>query len=107
MIDKAELVKFGIVDPQVLVGDVASGDKFFSDNIHKEGLLAELPSILCVEMEGASVAQVCYEYSIPYTIIRTISDTADDKAANDFPSFIKNISSKYSQEIIKLYFNQF
>ena len=52
-------------------------------------------------MEGAAVAQVCYEYEIPFSVIRTISDVADDKSHIDFPSFIKKISSKYAAEIIK------
>jgi adenosylhomocysteine nucleosidase len=52
-------------------------------------------------MEGAAVAQVCYEYRIPFTVIRTISDTADHNAAIDFPSFIRNVASRYSLEIVK------
>lgn len=100
-----ELKKFGIKKPSLLIGDIASGDKFFSDARDKDDLLARIPSILCVEMEGAAVAQVCYEYDIPYTIIRTISDTADERSPIDFPSFIKEISSKYSLEIVKNIFS--
>ena len=95
------LDKFGISQPRLFVGDIASGDTFFSRTSDKDDLLAGLPSVLCVEMEGAAVAQVCYEYDIPYTIIRTISDTADERSHIDFPSFIKEVSSKYSLEIVK------
>jgi len=52
-------------------------------------------------MEGAAVAQVCYEYDIPFTIIRTISDSADNNSHIDFPAFIKEVSSKYSVALIK------
>jgi len=96
-----ELRKFGIGVPRLFVGDIASGDKFFSRTGDKDELLAKLPSVLCVEMEGAAVAQVCYEYDIPFTVIRTISDAADEKSHIDFPSFIKEVSSKYSLEIVK------
>jgi len=106
VISKTELNHFGIKNPQLFIGDIASGDKFFSNNSEKHKLQDVLSSILCVEMEGAAVSQVCYEYNLPFTIIRTISDTADEKAEMDFPSFIKNISSKYSLEIVKLYYNQ-
>jgi len=95
------LDRFDIKTPVLFVGDIASGDKFFSSTRDKDDLLDKLPSILCVEMEGAAVAQVCYEYEVPFTIIRTISDAADEKSHIDFPSFIKEISSKYSVEIIK------
>ena len=104
IIDKEDLVKFKISKPRLFIGDIASGDKFFSDTKEKESLTSILPSVLCVEMEGAAVAQVCYEYNIPYVIIRTMSDVADENAKLDFHSFVKSISSKYSIEIIKMYF---
>lgn len=92
---------FGIAQPKLHTGDIASGDKFFANNNDKQNLLAALPNLLCVEMEGAAVAQVCYEYNIPFTIIRTISDSADDNSHIDFPAFIKEVSSKYSVAIVK------
>ena len=106
-INPKTLKKFGIGSPKLFIGDIASGDKFFSMKSDKESLIASIPSIKCVEMEGAAVAQVCYEYDIPFTIIRTISDTADEQSAIDFPLFVKDISSKYSAEIIKNIYKQF
>ena len=103
-IDTKILHQFNITIPKVHIGDIASGDKFFADNQQKKELLEALPSILCVEMEGSAVAQVCYEYAVPFTIIRTISDTADNNSHIDFPLFIKSISSIYSMNIIKQLF---
>ena len=61
---------------------------------------------LAVEMEGAAVAQVCAEYQMPYTLIRTISDRADHSATVNFQDFIAKVASHYSsgmiQEILKL-----
>ncbi|MEI6748769.1 MAG: 5'-methylthioadenosine/adenosylhomocysteine nucleosidase [Bacteroidota bacterium] len=102
-----ELKDFGITNPKVLIGDISSGDKFFSSNDDKLKLQNILPNTLCVEMEGAAVAQVCYEYEIPFTIIRTISDSADDNSHVDFQSFIRHIASKYSVEIIKNIYSVF
>ena len=101
VIGDEELEAFNITHPKLYIGDIASGDQFFSSHEQKQALSSQLPSILCVEMEGAAVAQVCYEYEIPFSIIRTISDVADDHSHLDFPSFIQNVSSKYSTEIIK------
>lgn len=106
VIEEIDLVAFNISQPKLFIGDIASGDQFFSNNEQKLNLNSQLPNVLCVEMEGAAVAQVCYEYEIPFSIIRTISDVADDTAHIDFPSFIKKISSKYAAEIIKNIFNQ-
>lgn len=101
LISDAELQQFGITNPKLHTGDIASGDQFFADNEQKEKLAKELPSVLCVEMEGAAVAQVCYEYNVPFVVIRTISDTADEHSAIDFPSFINSISAKYSTAVVK------
>ena len=106
VIGERDLVEFNISQPKLFIGDIASGDQFFSTNLQKQNLNAQLPNVLCVEMEGAAVAQVCYEYEIPFSIIRTISDVADETAHIDFPSFIKKISSKYAAEIVKNIYNQ-
>jgi adenosylhomocysteine nucleosidase len=100
-IDKEELKQYNIDTPKVYVGNIASGDKFFNTTPQKEELLEALPNVYCVEMEGAAVAQVCYEYGIPFNIIRIISDVADDNAHIDFPAFIRNIASHYSVAIVK------
>jgi len=39
-------------------------------------------------MEGAAVAQVCVVNKIPFVVIRTISDKADGKAAQNFNEFL-------------------
>lgn len=96
------LAEFGIVTPNLHIGDIASGDQFIADNERKTALHNAIPTILCVEMEGAAVAQVCFEHKVPFTIIRTISDAADEQSHIDFPKFIEEVSSKYSVCIIKL-----
>jgi len=99
-ITKEELDQFAITQPKVYYGTIASGDQFFSTNEQKEGLQKALPNVLCVEMEGAAVAQVCYEFAIPFTVIRTISDKANQEAHYSFESFVEKISLIYGREII-------
>lgn len=102
VLSKEILAEFGINQPVLHIGDVASGDRFFAAEHQRTALLESLPEILCVEMEGAAVAQVCFEHDIPFTIIRIISDTAGDDSHIDFVKFIENISAKYSAGIISL-----
>lgn len=45
--------------PRVVVGDIASGDRFVSTDAERAALRQRVPSAVCVEMEGAAVAQVC------------------------------------------------
>ncbi len=94
------LKDFNIQNPSVHVGDIASGDQFIAEKSQKEFLLRELPGVLCVEMEGAAIAQVCYEYTIPFVVIRIISDASDESSPNNFSHFINTISRKYSFEIL-------
>lgn len=101
VISKNDLDHFDIHAPKLHEGTIASGDQFFSTSQQKCELNLVLPDVLCVEMEGASVAQVCYELGIPFLVIRTISDEADDKSSIDFQSFIEKIASIYSVEIIQ------
>ena len=65
----------------------------------------ELPSAMCVEMEGAAVAQVCLEYEVPFSIFRIISDKANDNAHIDFSRFANSIASNYALGILKEYFS--
>lgn len=101
VISAEDLEQFDIKTPQLHLGLIASGDQFFRDQQQKDQLVAGLPQTLCVEMEGAAVAQVCYEFGIPFVIIRTISDAADQHSTIDFTKFTESVSNIYSIELIK------
>lgn len=84
-----------------LAGRILSGDQFITQsgkNSH-EHLAGELRGD-AIEMEGASVAVVCSLNKIPFVVLRTISDRANDSAAVDFTSFLP-IASKQSLEVVK------
>lgn len=95
------LAHFGIVSPAVYQGTIASGDKFFASKKEIDELNSRLPEVLCVEMEGAAVAQACYEYDIPCIVIRTISDDSSENSPKDFSLFVSSIASYYSAGIIE------
>lgn len=82
-------------------GLIASGDQFIGKKSQIIALKAALPELLAVEMEGAAVAQVCFELGIPFAVIRTISDNANDDAAVDFMRFVKTVASRYAYDIIE------
>jgi len=103
-VNKHDAQLFNITKPQVIFGDIASGDQFISSIKKIKKLNKLIPSATCVEMEGASVAQVCYEYNIPFSIIRIISDNANDNADIDFSKFSHSIASNYALGILKNYF---
>ena len=70
-------------------GVVATGDKFVSSNAAREDILSAFPEALCCEMEGAAIAQVCRLHSVKFSVLRSMSDSADGEAEMDFPTFEK------------------
>ncbi|MGH7145980.1 MAG: 5'-methylthioadenosine/adenosylhomocysteine nucleosidase [Planctomycetota bacterium] len=96
--------EFHLAAPRVFEADIASGDKFFARRTDKQELKRRLANVVAVEMEGAAVAQVCYEYGVPFSVIRTISDTADEQAPGDFTRFIDFVASAYARGILHALF---
>jgi adenosylhomocysteine nucleosidase len=105
VVTEATRAAFHVELPKAIEGDIASGDKFFAHRADRADLLLRLPTIAAVDMESAAVAQVCYEYSVPFTVVRTISDAADESVTHDFPLFLKQVASAYSHGILKRLFD--
>lgn len=90
---------FSISRPRVVRGLIASGDRFIADVASVADLRRQLPDLQCVEMEGAAVAQVCFELGIPISVIRIISDRADHDAPIDFARFSEQVASVIAEGI--------
>jgi len=97
------LTENNISNPKLLIGDIASGDLFISSTAMKNALVKNLPSVLCAEMEGAAVAQVCDDYDVPLVIVRVISDAADEEAHSSAIGFVNQHAGDYSLSILKEY----
>lgn len=93
--------------PVIHRGLIASGDQFIHEREKAMALQAALPGLLAVEMEGAAVAQVCFEFGIPFAVIRTISDGSNEKSAMDFVHFIDKVASPYALHVLKHFCRQF
>ncbi len=91
---------FELDAPRLHRGLIASGDQFISCAKQVNTLAGELPGLLAVEMEGAAVAQVCFELGVPFAVVRTVSDNANEQAAHDFMRFVKAVASKYAFHIV-------
>jgi adenosylhomocysteine nucleosidase len=100
-IDPQERAAFALSSPRVHRGLVASADQFVGSQARINALQAALPGLLAVEMEGAAVAQVCFELGIPFGVIRTISDNANEDAATDFMRFVKSVAAHYAFHIVR------
>jgi adenosylhomocysteine nucleosidase len=101
MIEQEERQAFRLHEPRVHRGLVASGDQFVSGREQLNVLSEGLPGLIAVEMEGAAVAQVCYEMGVPFAVLRTISDNANENAATDFMRFVKSVAAQYAFHIVR------
>ena len=100
VIDAGERSAFKLQAPRVHRGLIASGDQFIKQAARIRSIGEALPGLLAVEMEGAAVAQVCFELGIPFAVVRTISDNANEAAAHDFMRFVKSVASRYACHIV-------
>ena len=66
----------------VYFGTVITGDQFITGE-QRDDLIARFDA-MCVDMESAAVAQVCWFYKTPLLIIRSLSDCADDEAMDTY-----------------------
>lgn len=63
-------------------GRIITGETFITHN-ERERLIQQFTP-LCVDMESASVAHTCYVNNIPFVVIRSISDNADENGSDKF-----------------------
>lgn len=61
-----------------LVGTVATGDVFVASDALQNRIKSICKESSCVEMEGAAIAQVASLNAVPFIILRSISDSADE-----------------------------
>ncbi len=99
----ADREAFQLRQVRVHRGLIASGDEFVDSRARLAELKTHLPDLLAVEMEGAAVAQVCFEFGIPFAVIRTISDSADEHAPLDFMQFIERVAARYAYGVVSRY----
>lgn len=81
-------------------GLIASGDQFIHGHTMGDAVRSALPETLCVEMEGAAVAQVCHDYGVPCAVFRSISDHADADAPTDFGGSLGVFAASHTRGIL-------
>jgi adenosylhomocysteine nucleosidase len=100
-VGEAEVKEFGLAQPRLHRGLIGSGDQFIGSRGQLEAVKKVLPELLALEMEGAAVAQVCFELGLPFAVMRSISDNANEEAAIDFMRFVKSVASSYAYGVIR------
>lgn len=92
---------------RVIRGDIASGDQVIFTAAQRDAVRQSAPNAVCVEMEGAAVAQVCYEHGVAFACVRTISDRADDDGAQSVQPFLNGLAGVYTRGIAEAWLGGF
>lgn len=87
--------------PRIVKGVVVTGDVFVA-SAEKSQELRKALGADAVEMEGAAVAQICYQQGVPCLIIRSLSDLADANAVNDFEQFAKQAARNAAEFVVAI-----
>ncbi len=87
--------------PKVVTGTVVTGDVFVSSAAKRMELRQRLQAD-AVEMEGAAVAQICWQRGIPCLVIRCLSDTADENADRDYRNFYRIAAENSARLVVDL-----
>jgi len=88
----------GRINPKVITGVIVTGDSFIASTEKCAELRKKLEAD-AVEMEGAAVAQICYQRQIDHLVIRSISDSADEGAVLDKQMFYI-LAAKNSSDLV-------
>ena len=84
--------------PRIIRGTVVTGDVFVAFDAKKTALHKNLGAD-AVEMEGAAVAQICWQQDVPCLVIRSLSDNAGTNASEDFKKYYK-IAARNSAALV-------
>lgn len=99
LIKLAEEAVLEIGEHQSATGLIATGDIFMNNPEKVEVVRNNFPQMKACEMEAAAVAQVCHQFSVPFVVIRALSDIAGKESSISFDEFLP-VAAKHSTEIV-------
>ncbi|MCC4831234.1 MULTISPECIES: 5'-methylthioadenosine/adenosylhomocysteine nucleosidase [unclassified Shewanella] len=88
LVEAAKAAISSLGEAQVIEGLIATGDSFICDPERTKIMLNNFPTMAACEMEAAAIAQVCHQFEVPFVVIRSLSDNANNDSAVDFDTYI-------------------
>jgi adenosylhomocysteine nucleosidase len=87
--------------PKIIPGTIVTGDVFVSSSSATEQLRKKMNAD-ATEMEGAAVAQVCWQQLVPFVIIRSVSDNAGNSAYTDIKNFYQSAARNSAHLVMEM-----
>ncbi len=85
-------------------GIIATGDKFFKETSEKE-TISQRFGAAAGEMEGGAVGQICIANSVPYNVIRIITDNACEESGNEYAVYLEKCAVELAKTFADFFIN--
>ena len=83
-------------------GTIVTGDQFMNNPEATQRIKNIFPDADAVEMEGAAIAQTCYQFQTPFVVIRSISDIAGQENAMQYEEFVETAAVNSANMVIEM-----
>ncbi len=105
LINIAEQAAQSLTSLNTIKGLICTGDIFMSDPEKAEIARQNFPAMAACEMEAAAIAQVCYQFKVPFVIIRSLSDIAGKTSEISFEQYLPT-AAKNASILVEAIVNQ-
>ena len=85
-------------------GLIVTGSSFLNTVEKVNAVKNTFKDAIALEMEATAIAQICYQFKVPFIVVRAISDFPEDETPSDFNLFLEKASlnsSEMVQQIIE------
>jgi adenosylhomocysteine nucleosidase len=86
---------------KVYIGNIASSDKFITEESDKKMLRRKFEDVIAVDMESASIAHVCLLNKVEFCSLRIISDGGSDVEFREFVNIAVEKLDKIMFDIVE------
>lgn len=100
LVDIAQQAAQTLPGLNIIKGLICTGDIFMADPAKTEIARTNFPTMAACEMEAAAIAQVCFQFSVPFVIIRSLSDIAGKKSELSFEEFLP-VAAKNASTLVE------
>lgn len=85
------------------VGALVSGDQFITSIDQLRPIMNVVPNVIACEMEAMAVALTAYHFSVPFLVMRGISDVLDEPSqVSDYHQIAAQIAAKTTAFVMRL-----
>lgn len=91
----------GIAKPFVHAGLVLSGERLVADATERVALQQAEPDALAIDRQGATLAQVCRDFDLPFTALRCVCNHLDRPGAWDPRRFVVEVAGPCLATVVR------